>query len=218
MRLTHPVTGSRSNLVACYTDQGRHNPQVELAIGYCPCDLALFAQLLFVFMSSSGRSQHAQEGRLPHAAAFLCNAPVGGRRPSLSHSSVARAQEPQDHVHLHAPAPELCTTILQSTPTKALTESGLMARTRRGGRRNALQALHSSIAKRKEMTQYPRFPAEGLQIGPGPTESQCKCLTARLKGRGRRWNRQGSDPHLAVSCLSQNPRQGQIYRSSPTMP
>ena len=40
--------------------------------------------------------------------------------------------------------------------------------------------------------------ADGLQIGSGPTEAQCKCLTGRLKGRGRRWKRQAIDAHLAI--------------------
>jgi len=112
----------------------------------------------------------------------------------------------------------LCTTLLTSGPTEALTELGLMARTRRGGKRKALESLHSYIAKRKEMTEYPRFLAEGRQIGSGPTESQCKCLTARLKGRGRRWKRQGIDAHLAVSCLYHNSKQWQTYWPNATMP
>ena len=110
------------------------------------------------------------------------------------------------------------TTLLESGPTEALTELGLLARQRRGRKRKALEALHGYIAKRKEMTEYPRFRAEGLQIGSGPTESQCKCLTARLKGRGRRWHRPGIDAHLAIRCLYDNSQQWQTYWPNTAMP
>ena len=51
------------------------------------------------------------------------------------------------------------------------------------------------------MLDYPRYLAEGYQIGSGPTESQCKSLASRLKGRGRRWNCRGIQAHLALNCL-----------------
>ncbi len=111
-----------------------------------------------------------------------------------------------------------CTTLLKSGPTEALTELGLMARTRRGPKRKSIESLHGYIAKRKEMTDYPRFLADGLQIGSGPTESQCKCLTTRLKGRGRRWNRPGIDAHLAVSCLYGSSKQWKTYWPTKTVP
>ena len=111
-----------------------------------------------------------------------------------------------------------CTTLLESGPTEALTELGLMARTRRSHKRKAIESLHGYIAKRKEMTDYPRFLADGLQIGSGPTESQCKCLTARLKGRGRRWNRPGIDAQLAVRCLYDSSKQWKTYWPKTTVP
>jgi hypothetical protein len=61
------------------------------------------------------------------------------------------------------------------------------------------------------MLEYPRYLAEGYATGSGPTESQCKGLAARLKGRGRRWHRSGIDAHLALSCLYTNTGQWMAY-------
>lgn len=111
-----------------------------------------------------------------------------------------------------------CETMLQSGPLEALTELAVLIKTHRGHKRQALQSLHGYIARRTEMLDYPRFLAEGLQIGSGPTESQCKCLTGRLKGRGRRWNRNAIDAHLALSCLHSNSGQWSKYWPKASMP
>jgi hypothetical protein len=112
----------------------------------------------------------------------------------------------------------LCTTMRQSGPMEALTQLGLLAKKHRGRKRQALATLQGYIGKRVEMLDYPRFLADGFQIGSGPTEAQCKCLTARLKGRGRRWKRQGIDAHLAISCLYHNSKQWTTYWPKATMP
>ncbi len=104
-----------------------------------------------------------------------------------------------------------CTTLIQSGPLEALTQLGDLAKTHRGPKRQAVQALQGYIAGRTEMLEYPRYLAEGYAIGSGPTESQCKGLAARLKGRGRRWHRPGIDAHLALSCLYTNMGQWAVY-------
>src|SRR3972149_2377506 len=53
---------------------------------------------------------------------------------------------------------------------------------------------------------YPRYVANGWQIGSGPAESAGKTGVAnRLKGSGMRWGQDGSDTvcHLRALCLSQ---------------
>jgi hypothetical protein len=105
----------------------------------------------------------------------------------------------------------LCATLRESGPLDVVTELGLLAKQRRGVKRKAIQTLQGYIAKRLEMLDYPRFLAEDFQIGSGPTEAQCKCLAARLKGRGRRWNRAGIEAHLAISCLHNNTQQWTQY-------
>jgi hypothetical protein len=104
-----------------------------------------------------------------------------------------------------------CTTMIQSGPLEALTQLGDLAKTQRGPKRRAVQALQGYIAGHTEMLEYPRYLAEGYAIGSGPTESQCKGLAARLKGRGRRWHRCGIDAHMALSCLYTNTGQWAAY-------
>lgn len=112
----------------------------------------------------------------------------------------------------------LCVTVRESGPLEAVTELGQWAKTHRGRKRQALQGLQGYLGKRLEMLDYPRFLAEDFQIGSGPTEAQCKSLTGRLKGRGRRWNRSGIDAHLAISCLYHNTGQWTAYWPKATMP
>jgi len=104
-----------------------------------------------------------------------------------------------------------CGTMIRSGPLEALTQLGDLAKPHRGAKRRAIQALQGYIATRTEMLDYPRFIAEDFAIGSGPTESQCKGLTARLKGRGRRWRAHAIDAHLAVSCLYGNTGQWAAY-------
>ncbi len=57
-----------------------------------------------------------------------------------------------------------------------------------------------------ERMDYPRYVANGWQIGSGPVESACKTVVAnRLKGSGMRWGSDGSDAvcHLRALYLSQ---------------
>jgi hypothetical protein len=112
----------------------------------------------------------------------------------------------------------VCTTMRQSGPMEALTQLGLLRKKHRGRKRQALASLQGYIGKRVQMLDYPGFLDEGFQIGSGPTESQCKCLTGRLKGRGRRWKRQGIEAHLAISCLYHNSKQWTTYWPKATRP
>jgi len=63
---------------------------------------------------------------------------------------------------------------------------------------------------------YPRYLANGWQIGSGPVESACKTVVAkRLKGSGMRWGEDGSDAvcHLRALYLSQ-PGQWEAFRKT----
>lgn len=111
-----------------------------------------------------------------------------------------------------------CRTVLQSGPLEALSELAVLIKSHRGYKRQSLQSLHGYIARRTEMLDYPHYLAEGFQTGSGPTESQCKCLTSRLKGRGRRWNNDAIDAHLALSCLKSNSGQWAEYWPKASMP
>ena len=111
-----------------------------------------------------------------------------------------------------------CTTMIQSGPVEALTQLGNLGKTHRGRKRQTITALQGYMAHHTDMLDYPRHIAEGYQIGSGPTESQCKGLASRLKGRGRRRNRSGINAHLALICLYGNSGQWTAYWPNLSMP
>jgi len=65
---------------------------------------------------------------------------------------------------------------------------------------------------------YPRYLANGWQIGSGPVESACKTVVAnRLKGSGMRWGCDGSDAvcHLRALYLSQPGQWESFWKNYP---
>ncbi len=64
-----------------------------------------------------------------------------------------------------------------------------------------LQELRNYLAKRISMTDYPTFIQQGYDIGSGPTESFCGCLTKRLKGAGMRWDKDNAEAVMALASL-----------------
>lgn len=69
---------------------------------------------------------------------------------------------------------------------------------------NALTKLRQYVSQRREMVNYPYFQAQGWPIGSGPTESMASVLTARIKGRGRRWDADHIDAVMALQALETN--------------
>lgn len=74
----------------------------------------------------------------------------------------------------------------------------------------AAQAAHADCVRyfqnHQHRMDYPRYLANGWQIGSGPVESACKTVVAnRLKGSGMRWGSDGADAlcHLRALYLSQ---------------
>lgn len=78
----------------------------------------------------------------------------------------------------------------------------------RSRKRKPADRLLKYVSARQEMIRYPAFRARGWQIGSGPTESQCKLCTKRLKGHGRRWDRPNA---TAVAALDSLDRSGQWH-------
>jgi hypothetical protein len=74
----------------------------------------------------------------------------------------------------------------------------------REAKRKAADALLGYVGERREMIRYPEFVAKGWQLGSGPTESCCKTLTVRLKGRGRRWDARNAEALMALEALDQS--------------
>jgi hypothetical protein len=65
----------------------------------------------------------------------------------------------------------------------------------------ALKKLRQYVTQRREMVNYPYFEAQGWPIGSGPTESMAGVLTARIKGRGRRWDADNIDNVMALQAI-----------------
>ena len=85
---------------------------------------------------------------------------------------------------------------------------------RRRGHKQAADRLLNYISERREMIDYPQFQRRGWQIGSGPTESRCKTSTARLKGRGRRWDPPHAEAVAALTTL-QDSHQWDHYWPTP---
>ena len=68
-------------------------------------------------------------------------------------------------------------------------------------KRQELDNLREYISKRIAMTDYPYFLALGYDIGSGPTESFCGCLTKRLKGSGMRWDKDNAESVMALASI-----------------
>jgi hypothetical protein len=51
------------------------------------------------------------------------------------------------------------------------------------------------------MTDYPYFPGLGYDIGSGPTESFCGCLTKRLKGSGMKWDKGNTKAVMSLASI-----------------
>ncbi len=79
------------------------------------------------------------------------------------------------------------------------------------GKREAADRLLKFVSTRKEMIRYPEFRKHGWQIGSGPTESQCKLCTKRLKGYGRRWDRPNATAVAALDTLDRNGQWRQVW-------
>ena len=69
-------------------------------------------------------------------------------------------------------------------------------------RRGGLRRLRAYVGERVAMMDYPACRAKGWDLGSGPTEAQCKTMTARLKGSGMRWDPPNAAAMLALSGLA----------------
>ncbi len=67
--------------------------------------------------------------------------------------------------------------------------------------RKELENLRKYIGKRIAMTDYPSFLEQGYDIGSGPTESFCGCLTKRLKGSGMKWDKDNAESVMALASI-----------------
>jgi hypothetical protein len=80
-------------------------------------------------------------------------------------------------------------------------------------KRQELENLREYIGKRIAMTDYPYFLAMGYDIGSGPTESFCGCLTKRIKGSGMRWDKDNADAVMALASVYYSNQWNKYWKS-----
>ena len=68
-------------------------------------------------------------------------------------------------------------------------------------KRAALNRLIQYASERRDRICYPDYRARHWQIGSGPTESECKTTTHRIKGRGQRWDSENAEAKMALAAL-----------------
>jgi hypothetical protein len=74
--------------------------------------------------------------------------------------------------------------------------------------REAQRQLVQYLGNNLHRMDYPRYLANGWQIGSGPVESACKSVVGqRLKGPGMRWGEPGTDALCHLRAL---------YKSEPS--
>lgn len=71
-------------------------------------------------------------------------------------------------------------------------------------KRRAAGLLLDYVSDRRAMIAYPAFVKAGWQIGSGPTESQCKQVPRRVKGRGKRWDGANAEAVMALEAVRQS--------------
>jgi hypothetical protein len=79
-------------------------------------------------------------------------------------------------------------------------------------KRRAADLLIDSVTDRREMVRYPEFIANGWQTGSGPTESQCKQVPRRVKGRGKRWDADNAEAVMAPEAIHQSDLEAPYWR------
>jgi hypothetical protein len=67
--------------------------------------------------------------------------------------------------------------------------------------REELRKLIGYFENNRHRTDYPRYRANGWDIGSGPTEAGCKIIGERLKGSGMRWVEDGAGTVAALRAL-----------------
>ena len=68
----------------------------------------------------------------------------------------------------------------------------------------AMDQLINYVSDRREMIRYPEFLSHGWQIGSGPMESQCRVVPDRIKGPGKRWDRDNAEAIMALEAVHQS--------------
>jgi hypothetical protein len=89
-----------------------------------------------------------------------------------------------------------------------------MRKASRGPKRKAADKLLHYVSERRAMILYPQFLANGWQIGSGPIESQCRVIPDRVKGPGKRWDRDNAEAVMEFEGLYQGGQWSAFWKAA----
>ena len=121
---------------------------------------------------------------------------------------LARAWHPKDPERAAALAQAWCHTLKHQGGTALLAElRGLALPRGKPAVRQAHTTAVGYLEKNEHRTDYPRYRANGWEIGSGPVESACKTVVGqRLKLAGMRWREPGTDSVCHLRALFKSER------------
>ena len=88
----------------------------------------------------------------------------------------------------------------------------VLRKTTRGSKRKEVDRMINYVSDRRHMIRYPEFIAKGWQIGSGPTESQCRVLSDRVRGSGMRWDADNAEAVMALEAMEQSNQWSQYWK------
>jgi hypothetical protein len=92
------------------------------------------------------------------------------------------------------------------------------SRLRSKARRSAIDELVGYLERHKSRIDYKKYREQGLLIGSGPIEGDCKNLIhARMKRGSPRWSKQGSQSMLSLRCCHANNEQHLLWNRKPLL-
>jgi hypothetical protein len=87
--------------------------------------------------------------------------------------------------------------------------------TRRGGKREAIEALITYLENQDRRLRYDQFRSCGLDIGSGRVEAMCKQVGVRMKRNGMRWSELGAQAVLSLRSAWLNGQWEQFWSQRP---
>ena len=120
---------------------------------------------------------------------------------------LARAWHPKDAEASAALAEAWCHALKHRGGTALLAELRGLALPRGTAVREAHRVAVGYLERNEHRTDYPRYLANGWEIGSGPVESACKTVVGqRLKLAGMRWREPGTDSVCHLRALFKSER------------
>ncbi|HEY4565450.1 MAG TPA: ISKra4 family transposase [Thermoanaerobaculia bacterium] len=134
-------------------------------------------------------------------------------------AALGAALHPEDEAGARSWTEAICHRLKHEGGAAVLSElEGLGLQRRRGTVRAEAERVLTYFRNQVHRMDYPRYRAQGWQIGSGPVESACKAVVGmRLKGAGMRWGEAGTDAvcHLRALWCSGDGQWDAFWKAHP---